>query len=73
MITQDTVEVVKLLVRYCDVNVRDKYASTPLHFCAMRGNVTAARTLLQQQNIIVNVSYISKRMSSLCTINECFD
>ena len=56
---KDTGEVVNLLLKYCDVNVRDKYASTPLHFCAMRSNVAAAQVLLEQYNVIVNVGLIN--------------
>ena len=39
-----------------NVNVQDKYESTPLHFAAMRGNEVVTKALLDCPNIDVAVS-----------------
>ncbi|XP_066911304.1 transient receptor potential cation channel subfamily A member 1 homolog isoform X2 [Clytia hemisphaerica] len=40
-----------LLEQKANVNAKDYYGSTPLHFASMRGNVTAARHLLNVKTI----------------------
>ena len=39
-----------------NVNVQDKYESTPLHFAAMRGNEVVTRALLDCTGIDITVS-----------------
>ena len=40
-----------------DVNVRDNYGLSPLHYAATKGNLTAVRELLQCDGIKIDVSY----------------
>jgi len=44
-----------LLEQKANVNARDYYGSTPLHFASMRGNVVAARRLLEIKSIDIEV------------------
>lgn len=44
-----------MLTRFGDVNTRDPYGSTALHFAAMRGNEVAAATLLKTKGIEIDV------------------
>lgn len=39
-----------------DVNIRDHYGMTPLHYAASKGNLTAVKELLQCDQIAVDVS-----------------
>lgn len=39
-----------------EVNVRDHYGMTPLHYSASKGNLTAVKELLQCEGIGVDVS-----------------
>ena len=47
--------IIQFLLMQSDVNARDNYNSTPLHFAAVRGNVVAARELLASKDVLVNV------------------
>lgn len=48
--------VIAFLVRKsADINAKDLYGSTPLHFAAMRGNETAVLDLLCQTGINIEV------------------
>ncbi len=51
-------ELVKLLATSHDVNVKDSYGSSALHFAAMRGNEVATAALLQVPGIDVDVCAI---------------
>lgn len=54
-LTQDTLELIKLFAGLGDVNVRDNFGSTALHFAAIRGNEVAAAALLAIKDVDVNV------------------
>lgn len=41
-----------------DINSKDKYGLTPLHFAAMRGNDVAALDLLHCDNIRIEVGHL---------------
>lgn len=47
--------VLYLLEQKANVNAKDYYGSTPLHYAAMRGNVEAAQQLLTQKNINIEL------------------
>ena len=40
-----------------DVNIKDSYGSTPLHYAASKSNVTAIKELLNSDGINVDVSF----------------
>ena len=40
-----------------DVNIKDSYESTPLHYAASKSNVTAIKELLNSDGINVDVSF----------------
>ena len=54
-----------LLEQRANVNAKDFYGSTPLHYAALRGNVTAVKMLLGQKTISLEVSCEFKRIISL--------
>ena len=61
-----------LLEQRANVNAKDFYGSTPLHYAALRGNVTAVKMLLRQKTISLEVSCEFKRIISLLfLIFEC--
>ena len=45
-----------LVQQGADVNIRDNYGMTPLHYAASKGNQTAVKELLQCEGIKVDVS-----------------
>lgn len=45
-----------LLSLDCDINNRDSYGETPLHYAANKNNVAAAKKLLQHADVGVDVS-----------------
>lgn len=45
-----------LVDRQADVNVKDNYGMTPLHYAASKGNLTAVKELLQCEGVKVDVS-----------------
>lgn len=55
-----------LVERGGDVNIRDNYGMTPLHYAASKGNVTAVKELLQCDGIRVDVSCFLVVYVSLC-------
>ena len=48
-----------LLEQKAFVNAKDYYGSTPLHFASMRGNVVAAKHLLDVKSIDIEVITLS--------------
>ena len=54
-----------LLEQRANVNAKDFYGLTPLHYAALRGNVTAVKMLLGQKTISLEVSCEFKRIISL--------
>lgn len=55
-----------LVERGGDVNIRDNYGMTPLHYAASKGNITAVKELLQCDGIRVDVSCVHVVYVSLC-------
>ena len=45
-----------MLINLTNVNVSDNFGSTPLHFAAMRGNITALKAILQYPALDMEVS-----------------
>ena len=64
-----------LLENNANVNARDHYGATPLHYAAQRGNVVAVNDLLSDPNIDIEVSLdfvlMRYRFSCLCIV-LCF-
>ena len=57
---------IKYLAGLGDVNVKDNYGSTALHFAAMRGNASAAAALVTVKGINANVRFeFSNRWSEI--------
>ncbi len=53
--TEDNSVIVYLVSRGANVNIRDIYGCTPLHYAAMRGNEVATKELLSCQGINIEV------------------
>ena len=51
---------IQFFVNECkgDVNVKDSYGSTPLHYAASKSNVIAIKELLKCDGINVDVSFL---------------
>ena len=55
--TEESESLITYLVQsQADVNIRDYYGMTPLHYAASKGNLTAVKELLQVEGIKVDVS-----------------
>ena len=61
--------IIQFLLMQSDVNARDNYNSTPLHFAAVRGNLVAARELLKSKEVLVNASFVLHFIHTSCFVN----
>ena len=52
---EDNSVIMCLISKGADINARDRYKSTPLHYACMRGNEVAAKELLSHSNIQIEV------------------
>ena len=57
---QDESIILYLLEHNANINARDYYGATPLHYAAQRGNFVAVKELLSDTNIDIEVIFISK-------------
>ena len=65
MKTNDQVKIIEYLIKSnADINARDKYGFTALHYAALTNNLEATRILLKQDNINVNSICMKKKISS---------
>ena len=55
---QDASIILYLLENNANINARDYYGATPLHYAAQRGNVVAVKELLSDPNIDIEVNLI---------------
>ena len=44
-----------LISSHADINARDKFNSTPLHYACLKGNIKAVRELLRTKDVDVEV------------------
>ena len=59
--TPDNSVVLYMVSRHANINEKDNYGCTPLHFAAMRGNELVTYELLQCPGVDIGVRAVSKR------------
>ena len=62
--TPDNSVVLYMVSRHANINEKDNYGCTPLHFAAMRGNELVTYELLQCPGVDIGVRAVSMRAIS---------
>ena len=69
--TDESESLISYLVQHkADVNARDDYLMTPLHYAASKANLTAVKELLQFDGVKIDVSCFNYNIKKLQSIPD---